>query len=461
MRRGFRHKFLHTVAVVAISAFNFVTAFPVPILARSPPVYCGAASWQSIVFFYILNYGAHAVTIKSFPGDRTWKSIAWMIAALLVPFSGILRGCISISRGKVLHETDLQHAARAGALCVLARSEKWKPRAGESIRGCRVSGPETSDEGDTIIGLAKVGGPKGVCRVTPKMEHIHGQIVGLSDEYEIHTLPTDARVTPLHSGEIELCKSHNVLKWLAAITQLLFACFTLYRTRGTQVHMYGYAAFGFTVIPYAIMSLINLTANILTPEYPCLYLVRSSVMEEAEGRQPPLRVSGTVGTMVELEGDPLEIEMVDQTVGSRVQVAFRNPGNLPSGEHQMARVTVPGIGRYQKELQSGSRLFYSVSAWIIGILALAAPYVIVGVWTRFNHGSSTLFQRGWIMTWIVGGQIFGIILGLSLHDLEGKWEIWLIMIVIWALFGGAPAIVGFTVVGKMLSTSNSTCVLGV
>ena len=461
MGKGFRCDLVHMLTAVGIFAFKLVTAFPIAIRPRSLPVYCGKASWQTIVFFYILNYGTHAMTIKSFPGDRTWKYIAWMVAALLVPFSGILRGCFSISRGKDLYETDIQHAARAGALCVLARSQNWKPRPGESIRGYRIHGSTALNVGDTIKGSVKVGLPKGMCRVTPKMERIHGQITGLSSEYEIHTLPTDAKVTPLLNGKIELCKSHNVLKWLAAIIQLLFACFTLYRTRGAQVHRYGYAAFGFTVIPYAIMSLVNLIANVLNPEYPCLYLVRSRVMREAESRQPPLRVSGTIGTMVELGGEPLTIETVSRTTDKGVRATFRNPGNLSRNGYLGVEVTVPAIGRYQKEAQSWSTFFYLVSAWIIGILALAAPYVIVGGWTRFDHGSSTLFQRGWIMTWIVGGQIFGIILGLSLHDLEGKWELWLIMIIIWAIFGGAPAIVGFTVVGEMMNSYNSTCVLGV
>lgn len=218
MRKGFRHKLLHAAAVFATSVFKFVTAFPVSILPRSDPVYggdgpyqsitavnatsifklftafpmsilrcspsvyCGPVSWQSIVFFCILNYGTYVVTIKSFPGDKIWKSVAWTIAALLVLVSGILRGCLSISRGKVFFETDFQYADRADALCVLARSKKWKPRVSESIQGCRVNGTNTPNEGDAVKGHVKAGVPEGVCRVTPKMEYIHGQIIGFSEE---------------------------------------------------------------------------------------------------------------------------------------------------------------------------------------------------------------------------------------------------------------------------------------
>lgn len=89
--------------------------------------------------------------------------------------------------------------------------------------------------------------------------------------YALQTLPRGVSITPHYDGDIQLCKSHNILKWLVAPTQLLFASFTLYRTRGNQIDQYGYAAFGLTVIPYAIMSLNNLSANILTPDYPSIW----------------------------------------------------------------------------------------------------------------------------------------------------------------------------------------------
>jgi hypothetical protein len=49
----------------------------------------------------------------------------------------------------------------------------------------------------------------------------------------------------------------------------------LSRTRD-QVQQYGYAAFGLTVVPYALMSIINLLGNLMLPGYPVRILVEPS-----------------------------------------------------------------------------------------------------------------------------------------------------------------------------------------
>jgi hypothetical protein len=64
---------------------------------------------------------------------------------------------------------------------------------------------------------------------------------------------------------------------------------------------YGYGAFGLTVIPYAVMSIVNLIGNAACPEYPKLYMIQSQVMNEAERRGG--RFSGTVGVQVVTESD--------------------------------------------------------------------------------------------------------------------------------------------------------------
>ena len=84
---------------------------------------------------------------------------------------------------------------------------------------------------------------------------------------------------------IELSSNYNLPKGLIAIFQTLFASATLYQTRGDQIQRYGYAAFGSTVAPYLVMSIINLWGTILTPDYPCVYLVRSEIMDEASRRE--------------------------------------------------------------------------------------------------------------------------------------------------------------------------------
>jgi hypothetical protein len=82
----------------------------------------------------------------------------------------------------------------------------------------------------------------------------------------------------------KLSPSFNLVKGVVALLQSIYASSTLIRTNGGEVKRYGFAAPGLTVLPYAIMSTLNLMANLLAPHYPTLYLVRSEVMEEAERR---------------------------------------------------------------------------------------------------------------------------------------------------------------------------------
>jgi hypothetical protein len=44
---------------------------------------------------------------------------------------------------------------------------------------------------------------------------------------------------------------------------------------------YGYAAFSLSVIPYALMSIVNSVGNVITPDYSCLFIVHSDVLKEA------------------------------------------------------------------------------------------------------------------------------------------------------------------------------------
>jgi hypothetical protein len=52
-------------------------------------VLCGAASWEDVVAFYLLNYIAHGATIRHFPGDSTKTQIWWTACALFFPFAGV------------------------------------------------------------------------------------------------------------------------------------------------------------------------------------------------------------------------------------------------------------------------------------------------------------------------------------------------------------------------------------
>ncbi|KAK5651194.1 hypothetical protein OQA88_12742 [Cercophora sp. LCS_1] len=59
---------------------------------------------------------------------------------------------------------------------------------------------------------------------------------------------------------------------------------TLYRSRGDQLERYGFTAFGLTVIPYLVMSVVNFFAHFAVPRYNALYIVQSDILDEATVR---------------------------------------------------------------------------------------------------------------------------------------------------------------------------------
>ena len=135
---------------------------------------------------------------------------------------------------------------------------------------------------------------------------IHGSRY-LPPGYTIAFLPSnvefETRCQEDGLSDVSISSSYNIVKALVAIIQVVLASTTLYKTRGDQIERYGYAAFGLTVLPYIIMSIINLIGNLLTPDFATLYLVRSPEMTEAED---PRRNGWFDGVVGEVKNSPDE-----------------------------------------------------------------------------------------------------------------------------------------------------------
>jgi hypothetical protein len=67
--------------------------------------------------------------------------------------------------------------------------------------------------------------------------------------------------------------------------------------------VYGYAAFGLTVTPYIITSLVNLMGQIATPEYPTIFMVHPAEMDEA--RRPGGFSEDVIGTATTSSADSI------------------------------------------------------------------------------------------------------------------------------------------------------------
>lgn len=269
--------------------------------------------------------------------------------------------------------------------------------------------------------------------------------------------------------------SYSVPKAVIAIAQLVYAIVTLYQSRGNQINTFGYSAFGLTVIPYALMSLVNLIGSLVTPDYPALYLVASDVMDEAIRRGACF--DGVVGRLVpdtEAALATAQVLSVNAHEGDQDSVTDRGeeknglkicyfdkdgcdtfPASIvdyslpplpPSRRREYMNkriesaskdlspsIFVPSCSKFRRlddhnydievnrtqMTRQGAFSFtnttpstlYRSVACITNALVVLA---IIGAMSKFENGSATNAQANWIMHWYIFGTIYS---GFSLQDL--------------------------------------------
>ncbi|KAJ6471264.1 hypothetical protein C8R47DRAFT_947667, partial [Mycena vitilis] len=280
-----------------------------------------------ILVFFGANYVAHAATVRAYPGESVFNFGWGVVAAVLLPTSGMFRGSSSILRarfGSSRHPSPLELATRCGALCMVVRTKHWRPIPGDrltqvanlmyhdrlsevlnshhtetssiSTRTCTIAMPRTyiprwlkNDVGGLVL--------PDTITVTTGDRKINGHQT-LPEGYDFAFVPSNAKVVPLADGDRPTVPPPqiSVAKSLVALGQAGYAFFTLYTARGDQITRYGYSAPGLSVLPYAFMSMINLVAAILSPDYPELYLVQSDTLLEASAR-PGANFEGVVGKL--------------------------------------------------------------------------------------------------------------------------------------------------------------------
>lgn len=287
------------------------------------------------------------------------------------------------------------------------------------------------------------------------------------------------------SVNINISWSYSFTKGLIAIFQALYACATLYESRGDQIERYGYAAFGLTVAPYLVMSIINLIGTVLTPDYSTVFMVESEIMEEARQREGAL-FEGAVGKLVSNRPSTRSFHATFK-VDDQGQTFLETTDGLEhaEGTPQMSTplrnstdesrtVILPACHDALKDAYRVRDLFISFDtrlAWNAQILTfLAIPVGLVsvginGVLSHFRPGESTHAQRVWTMTWLAVGIAYGTamanidLLTSAAASRREKWaRVWAALIrLIAALSYCAPAIGGFVVVGQML-TNYGRCI---
>src|ERR1700731_601726 len=63
-----------------------------------PNMLCVPTKWTDVILFFLGNYAAHVATVKIYPGEASPTVALCLVAALLFPASGGIRGLTSIVR---------------------------------------------------------------------------------------------------------------------------------------------------------------------------------------------------------------------------------------------------------------------------------------------------------------------------------------------------------------------------
>ncbi|KDQ51465.1 hypothetical protein JAAARDRAFT_211082 [Jaapia argillacea MUCL 33604] len=455
--------------LTALSAVLVVSVAAFPIVRE---VVCINTTYRDILVFFGVNFLAHAGTIPSIAGARWYETTCWTILALLFPFAGLGRSLGIIIRHLGEGKSDLRNAEKQDALLFVVRSAEWMPdRSPSKVYVELPKGFYNLDQTPTTHGPH----PSASLEIIDTMDDaivprenvkIHGKPM-LPRGYDL-AYPNRlylSEVFPYNSKSnenIRLCQSHSWLKMVISIAQLVYSSVTLYETRGDQLNRYGYAAFGLSVFPYTLMSLANLIVVGLVGEYPCLYILRTAIMNEAE-RRPGGSFGGAVGNC---EGDDsLQPYGMDVSCKGHRWSSFTCATVLVEGEVQEKTeklagvdgestedglateddigflpnklvVTVKGVTRKfeyrhgeseadyvfkllsyanQDHIPNGGyvgshgslRSQYLAAGLLIFVplIYLLLPYVVIFALSGFKTRGSILAQRAWLMSWIASGQL--------------------------------------------------------
>jgi hypothetical protein len=449
-RPGSSFRYALLMIASAFALVGVAEALPTRFRPRAPNE-CVPTTWHDVLVFFLINYITHAMTVSSLPGETAVASIFYQIIALFLPFSGALRGIQKVRTGAVFGEDKLQQAARAGALCIVVRSGDWLPDR-QGIQGCTIPGDTLEVHKPRVMVQECQDSP--MVPINPTAFRLHGQC-RLPQGYHLVRLPESVTISLEHNDPSEVASSQSTVKALLSMIQLGYACVTLYQARDMELEQYGYASFSLTVLPYTIMSFINLLGHLVAPDYTAFHLVRSEVLKEAKSRGG--KFDGTMGVVLSHEIRQTESR---EKIDSVLCIDQAEDGTLfnckqvrsSSGEvrtYGPPNIIVPSVGQYVKRTKSLSENRMGHVANILTVFIIFAPYIIIGLVTRFHPGSSTASQRFWTMCWLVVGQIGGLFIGAVMNnvgDSSGRMVL-LISSVIFVI----PAIGGMVTVATMMT----------
>ena len=378
-------------------------------------------------------------------------------------------------------------------------------------------------------------------RLNPDDVKVHG-LCKLAPGYGLCYVPEDMKIYPRYNTEerndlhamisavqardvtamgkvleagTKIASTQNAPRILFSFIQTISGGYSLYRAQGSQIDRYGYAAYGLTVLPYMVVSVINFAGSLLSSEYDMIYMIHSKTMEEMVQRggltdgfigsldHDPGSTDHSLSTneqIVIAEGETLEFHT---TQDSKITYRNTNSSSLPSEalsvnpppptlrsmfvpplsergwyqgfcprkarKRQEARkkaltplpnttvISVPAHGPFTRLPIPIYEPFLHVLTIALLIAAVAVPWITIYLLTRFRVQKSTNSQRNFILNWLIFGQAFGYGAG-NVEKVQGKKLVLKGLLIIFISYGSYCISGWVTVAQEMLDIGSCTAV---
>lgn len=346
----------------------------------------------------------------------------------------------------------------------------------------------------------------GVCQLAPgyALSYIPEDIKIYSRVKHTRTLSISRVLGMNHIPDIKLASTHDVPRILFSLIQTISGAYSLYKARGSQVERYGYAAYGLTVLPYMMVSIINLVGSLLTSEYETIYMVHSTIMDEMKSRGG--LCDGVVGTVerpdhqayVYIDGEeetrpkgqriqfsnsggevhcqdlaektavaelhvshwnhiePVQEVWLHQKWGTERKKAKerrRSLSDCPSAKHTQL-LCVPSHSSFTRLSRRWQQTCLNTLSIALLVLSLGFPHVMIAILSGWRSNRSSSTHRTFILNWLICGQLQGYVVSF-VEAASGKRKVLRSLFIIFVSYG-SYSVMGLVAVAQEMIESG-TC----
>lgn len=316
-----------------------------------------------------------------------------------------------------------------------------------------------------VIALDKEGEPKAYQEALHCEHKLHGVAApppGYSLAVPVRRGYTELLIRNYLNDTTKLTVHHRpgIVGAILSVIQICIGTYNLYSAQSSQIPRWGYAAYSLSVLPYVIMSVMNLLCAALVDSYACAQLLRTPILEESvcrslAGDQTDMtEYDGTIGTVkkeympdraqvgqsgqdgyvavrmrtrtiLTTSGTPHKFLVVETATRRRTYRLVQEgaPANGPAEKADQrgdgatieanlkpARFTVSALNHEgpspQKEVVKADAItqLEIMTLVCLFLVAMIVPSAVIYALTHFRANDSTVAQRAWMMAWLAADQ---------------------------------------------------------